>query len=130
MFFIPRLEVLKVFLYDLHLSNCPLGIVRLIHRTFNSSPFQVLVLLTGGDWDPKYQSQWTSYANNLKNLPVDMYSFSVGSVPSQQQLQGVIPYNRDIFRVSSYDTMDSKRPDVVKAIRGGKMAKDHFQEFS
>lgn len=87
------------------------------------SPFQVLVLLTGGDWDPQYQSQWTSYANNLKNLPVDMYSFSVGSAPSQEQLQGVIPYNRDIFRVSSYDTMDNRRPDLVKAIRGGKMTK-------
>lgn len=53
-----------------------------------------------------------------------MYSFSVGSVPSQEQLQGVIPYNRDIFRVSSYDTMDSRRPDLVKAIRGGKTTKN------
>ena len=49
-----------------------------------------------------------------------MYSFSVGSVPSQEQLQDVIPYNRDIFRVSSYDIMDNRRPDLVKAIRGGK----------
>ena len=88
------------------------------------SPFQVLVLVTGGDWDPQYQSQWASYASDLKNLPVDMYSFSVGSVPSQEQLQDVIPYNRDIFRVSSYDIMDNRRPDLVKAIRGGKMTKD------
>lgn len=82
--------------------------------------FQVLVLLTGGDWDPQYASQWNSYANNLKNLPVDMYSFSVGSVSTQAQLQRVIPHNRDIFRVSSYDTMDNRRPDLVNAIRGGK----------
>lgn len=53
-----------------------------------------------------------------------MYSFSVGSVPSQEQLQDVIPYNRDIFRVSSYDIMDNRRPDLVKAIRGGKITKD------
>lgn len=81
---------------------------------------QVLVLLTGGDWNSQYQSQWNTYANNLKNLPVDMYSFSVGSAPSQEKLQGVIPYNRDIFRVNSYDTMDNRRPTLVKAIRGGK----------
>lgn len=53
-----------------------------------------------------------------------MYSFSVGSVPSQEQLQGVIPYNRDIFRVSSYDDMDNRRPDLVKAIRGGETTED------
>lgn len=53
-----------------------------------------------------------------------MYSFSVGSVPLQEQLQDVVPYNRDIFRVSSYDIMDNRRPDLVTAIRGGKMTKD------
>lgn len=53
-----------------------------------------------------------------------MYSFSVGSVPSQEQLQDVIPYSRDIFRVSSYDVMDNRRPGLVKAIRGGKITKD------
>ena len=53
-----------------------------------------------------------------------MYSLSVGTVPSQEQLEDVIPYNRDIFRVSSDDTMDNRRPDLLKAIRGGKMTKD------
>ena len=79
----------------------------------------MLVLLTGGDWDPQYESQWRSYAENLKNVPVNMYSYSIGSVPTQAQLQQVIPYIRDIFRVSSYDAMDSRRPDIVNAIRGG-----------
>lgn len=57
-----------------------------------------------------------------------MYSFSVGSAPSQDQLQGVIPYNRDIFRVSSYDTMDNKKPDLVKAILGGNTTNDVTQK--
>ena len=79
----------------------------------------MLVLLTGGDWDPQYESQWRSYAENLKNVPVNMYSYSIGSVPTQAQLQQVIPYIRDIFRVSSYDAMDSRLPDIVNVIRGG-----------
>ncbi|XP_022806051.1 uncharacterized protein LOC111343164 [Stylophora pistillata] len=79
---------------------------------------KVLVLLTGGDWDPQYESQWKSYAENLRNVPVNMYSFSFGSVPTQAQLQQVIPYNRDVFRVSSYDAMGSRPSDLVNAIRG------------
>ena len=80
----------------------------------------MLVLITGGDWNSYYESQWNSYANNLKNLPVDMYSFSIGSTPSQDQLQGVISLNRNIFRVDSYDAADGRRPELVEAIRGGK----------
>lgn len=81
---------------------------------------QVLVLLTGGDWNPHHQSQWNLHANNLKNLPVDMYSFSIGSTPSQDKLQGVIPYNRNIFRVDSYDAADGRVPELVQAIKGGR----------
>ena len=80
----------------------------------------MLVLLTGGDWDPQYESQWKSYAENLRNVPVNMYSFSFGSVPTQAQLQQVIPYNRDVFRVSSYDAMGSRPSGLVNAIHGGK----------
>jgi len=58
-----------------------------------------------------------------------MYSFSVGSAPLQEQLQDVIAQNRDMFRVSSYDIMDNRRPDLVKAIRGGKMTKDATQNI-
>ena len=83
----------------------------------------MLVLLTGGDWNPQYESQWKSSANNLKNFPVDMYSFSVGSTPSQEQLQGVIPYNRNIFRVDTYDAADGQRPELVQAIKGGTSVK-------
>ena len=49
-----------------------------------------------------------------------MYSFSVGSKPSQDQLQGVIPFNRNIFRVGTYDAADDQIPDLVKAIKEGR----------
>ena len=80
---------------------------------------QVLVLITGGEWDPQYESQWNSYAKKLKDLPVDMYSFSIGLKPSQDQLQDVIPYNKNIFRVDSFDKADAGRPDLIKAINEG-----------
>lgn len=80
---------------------------------------QVLVLVTGGEWDPQYESQWNSYANKLKNLPVDMYSFSIGLKPSHDQLQDVIPSNKSIFRVGSFDKADAGRPELVKAIKEG-----------
>ena len=109
-----------LFILKMAFFLCIIGILQ--HYTFDClSPLQVLVLLTGGDWDPQYESQWKSYANNLKNLPADMYSFSIGSTPSQDQLQGVIPYNRNIFRVDSYDAADGRRPELVQAINGGKV---------
>ena len=82
-------------------------------------PLQVLILITGGNWNPHHESQWNSQANNLKNLPVDMYSFSIGSTPTQEQLSGVIPLNSNIFRVDSYDTADGHMQDLVQAIIGG-----------
>ena len=84
--------------------------------------FQILIVLSGGSWNPYYRPAWRSAAAQLRTSGIDTYITGVLPQDGSSYFRDISGLPSKAYPASTNFEMNSYRPDMIRQIVFGGIA--------
>ena len=84
--------------------------------------FQILIVLSGGTWNPYYRPAWRSAAAQLRTSGIDTYCTGVLPQDASSYFRDISEHPSKAYPASTDFAMDSYRPEMIRQIVFGGIA--------